>query len=189
MPEGAQVVVADSASTDGSMNMLSVRFPSVKQIRLDRNYGFTGGYNRAFKELCAMEESAGLEYFVLINSDVEVTPGWLEPLVQWMDRHPDCAACGPKIRSYSAKDRFEYAGAAGGCLDRFGYPFCRGRVLKRVEKDLAKAEKDLASVTRTLSNQGFVAKAAPEVIEKKRAQAAELEQTIAQLKAQAQDLA
>lgn len=136
MPEGAKVVVADSASTDGSMNMLSVRFPSVKQIRLDRNYGFTGGYNRAFKELCAMEESAGLEYFVLINSDVEVTPGWLEPLVQWMDRHPDCAACGPKIRSYYAKDRFEYAGAAGGCLDRFGYPFCRGRVLKRVEKDL-----------------------------------------------------
>ena len=136
MPERAEVVVADSASTDGSMGMLSVRFPSVRQIRLDRNYGFTGGYNRAFKELCAMEEASGMEYFVLINSDVEVTPGWLEPLIEWMDRHPDCAACGPKIRSYSAKDSFEYAGAAGGCLDKFGYPFCRGRVLKRVEKDL-----------------------------------------------------
>ena len=136
MPEGAEVVVADSASTDGSMAMLSARFPSVKQIRLDRNYGFTGGYNRAFKELCSMDEAAGMEYFVLINSDVEVSPGWLEPLVDWMDRHPDCAACGPKIRSYSARENFEYAGAAGGLLDRFGYPFCRGRVLKRVEKDL-----------------------------------------------------
>ena len=136
MPEGAEVVVADSASTDGSMGMLSQQFPSVRQIRLDRNYGFTGGYNRAFRELCAMEDADGLEYFVLINSDVEVTPGWLEPLIEWMDRHPDCAACGPKILSYSAKDSFEYAGAAGGCLDKYGYPFCRGRVLKRVEKDL-----------------------------------------------------
>lgn len=136
MPEDAEVVVADSASTDGSMEMLSAKFPSVMQIRLDRNYGFTGGYNRAFKALCEKEEAVAMDYFVLINSDIEVTEGWLEPLVGWMDHHPECAACGPKIRSYYEKDKFEYAGAAGGFLDKFGYPFCRGRVLKRVEKDL-----------------------------------------------------
>lgn len=135
MPADAEVIVADSASTDGSMDMLSEKFPSVRQIRLDRNYGFTGGYNRAFKAVRDLPEAADLDYFLLINSDIEVPPGWLEPLVAWMDGHPDCAACGPKLRSYFQKDTFEYAGAAGGCLDRFGFPFCRGRVLRRVERD------------------------------------------------------
>ena len=131
----AEVIVADSASTDGSMEMMSDKYPGVRQIRLDRNYGFTGGYNRAFDAVCALPEAADLEYFVLINSDIEVTTGWLEPLTLWMDSHPECAACAPKLHSYYDRDSFEYAGAAGGLLDRFGYPFCRGRVLKRLEKD------------------------------------------------------
>lgn len=133
--DGAEVIVADNASTDGSMEMLSGKFPSVRQIRLDKNHGFTGGYNRAFNAVCKLSEAADLEYFVLINSDIEVSDGWLTPLVEWMDSHPDCAACAPKLHSFHDRESFEYAGAAGGMLDRFGYPFCRGRVLKRVEKD------------------------------------------------------
>ncbi|MBQ9399050.1 MAG: glycosyltransferase family 2 protein [Bacteroidales bacterium] len=123
-----EVVVADSASTDGSMEMLAAEFPSVRRIPLDANYGFTGGYNRALAQLDS-------EYFILINSDIEVTEGWLAPLVEWMDSHPDCGACGPKLLSYYDHRSFEYAGAAGGFLDRYGYPFCRGRVLKRVCED------------------------------------------------------
>ncbi len=124
----AEVIVADNASTDGSLALVAERFPDVRRIALDRNYGFTGGYNRA---LAAVEA----EYYVLINSDIEVPKDWLGPLVDWMDTHPDCAACGPKLRSYCERDRFEYAGAAGGLLDRFGYPFCRGRIMDRVEMD------------------------------------------------------
>ena len=135
MSSSSEVVVADSASTDGSMEMLTERYPSIKQIRLEKNYGFTGGYNRAFTSLTSMPEASDLEYFVLINSDIEVTPGWLEPLVSWMDSHPECAACAPKLHSWYDRDSFEYAGAAGGLLDRYGYPFCRGRVMKRLEKD------------------------------------------------------
>lgn len=133
--EDACVIVADNASTDGSQEAVLEHFPAVRLLRFDRNYGFTGGYNRAFKAVCELPEASGMEYFVLINSDIEVTPGWLSPLVEWMDGHPDCAACGPKLHSCQDRDSFEYAGAAGGFLDRFGYPFCRGRVLKRVEKD------------------------------------------------------
>ena len=124
----AEVVVADSASTDGSMEMVAEKFPSVRRIPLEKNYGFTGGYNRALAQL-------DNEYFVLINSDIEVSEGWLGPLVAWMDSHPDCGACGPKLHSWYDRDRFEYAGAAGGYLDRYGYPFCRGRVLGRVCAD------------------------------------------------------
>ena len=133
--EGTEVIIADSASTDGSLEMLSDKFPSVRQIRLDRNYGFTGGYNRAFKAVCGLPEAVDLEYFVLINSDIEVPKDWLRPLTSWMDSHPDCAACAPKLHSWYNKDSFEYAGAAGGMIDCLGYPFCRGRVLKIVEKD------------------------------------------------------
>ena len=124
----AEVIVADSASTDGSLDVLSREFPGIRQIPLDKNYGFTGGYNRALAQVEA-------DYFVLINSDIEVTPDWLKPLVAWMDAHPKCGACGPKLLSWRARDTFEYAGAAGGLLDRYGYPFCRGRALQVVEKD------------------------------------------------------
>lgn len=127
-PLDAEVIVADSASTDGSMEMMQEKFPDVRRIVLDSNYGFTGGYNRALAQV----ES---EYYVLINSDIEVTGGWLEPLVEWMDSHPDCGACAPKLLSWYDRGSFEYAGAAGGCLDRWGYPFCRGRVLKTLERD------------------------------------------------------
>ena len=130
--EGAEVVVADNASTDGSMKVMTELFPDVKTISFDRNYGFTGGYNKAFQ---ALEESDNPEYFILINSDIEVTENWLEPLVEWMDKHPECGACAPKLHSFQEREKFEYAGAAGGYIDRYGYPFCRGRVLKRLETD------------------------------------------------------
>ena len=135
MPEGAEVVVADNGSTDGSVELMKDKFQGIKLIELDKNYGFTGGYNQAFKALSQMPEASDLDYFVLINSDIEVPEEWLEPLVSWMDSHPDCAACAPKLHSWQDRDSFEYAGAAGGLLDKFGYPFCRGRVLKRLEKD------------------------------------------------------
>jgi len=129
------LVVADNASTDGSVEMLSSEFPSVKTIKLDSNYGFTGGYNRALAQLEA-------DYFVLINSDILVSEDWLEPLTAWMEGHPECGVCGPKLHGllaesdgYRKTDSFEYAGAAGGFLDRWGFPFCRGRVLSRVCED------------------------------------------------------
>lgn len=124
----AQVIVADSASTDGSLDLLRTDFPDVTVIPLDANYGFTGGYNRALAQIDA-------QYYVLINSDIEVSPDWLGPLADWMDSHPECGACSPKLHSWYDRDCFEYAGACGGFIDRFGYPFCRGRVLSRVEKD------------------------------------------------------
>ena len=124
----AEVIVADSASRDDSLEVLTREFPSVRQIPLDKNYGFTGGYNRALAQVEA-------DYYVLINSDIEVPKDWLEPLVAWMDSHPKCGACGPKLLSLTDRSAFEYAGAAGGYIDRYGYPFCRGRVMKMVEKD------------------------------------------------------
>lgn len=126
--EDAQVIVADNASTDGSLKVMQELFPQVRTIALDKNYGFTGGYNKAFQQIDS-------EYFVLINSDIEVTEDWLGPLVDWMDTHPECGACAPKLHSWQEREKFEYAGAAGGYIDRFGYPFCRGRVLKRLETD------------------------------------------------------
>ena len=130
--EGAEVVVADNASTDGSMKVMKELFPQVRTLEFEKNYGFTGGYNRSFSIL---DETDTPEYFILINSDIEVTGNWLEPLVKWMDEHPDCGACAPKLHSFQEREKFEYAGAAGGYIDRYGYPFCRGRVLKRIETD------------------------------------------------------
>ena len=124
----AEAIVADSASTDGSMEMMAEEFPAVRRIPLDRNYGFTGGYNRALSQVEA-------ECFVLLNSDIEVTQDWLRPLVEWMDSHPECGICGSKLLSFQDRGSFEYAGAAGGLLDAYGYPFCRGRVLKKVDRD------------------------------------------------------
>ena len=126
-----EVIVADNGSTDGSMAVMAEHFPGVRTIAFSENYGFTGGYNRA---LAALEEE-GFAYYLLLNSDIEVPQGWLEPLVDWMDTHPECGACGPKLHGWTQRDRFEYAGAAGGFLDALGYAFCRGRVLKRVETD------------------------------------------------------
>ena len=140
---GADLIVADSGSTDGSRELLEQDFPEVQTILLDGNYGFTGGYNKAFEAL----ESQNYDYFVLINSDIEVDDGWLEPLLQWMESHPECGICGPKLhgllqnpypdpdKPYIRSTRFEYAGAAGGMLDAFGFPYCRGRVHHRVEED------------------------------------------------------
>ena len=124
----AEVVVADNASSDGSVELMQTEFPQVPLIRLEENFGFTGGYNRALVQVDA-------DCFVLINSDIEVPKGWLKPLVAWMESHPECGACGPKLISYKERDTFEYAGAAGGLVDRYGYPFCRGRVMQKVEKD------------------------------------------------------
>lgn len=126
--EDAEVIVADNASTDGSMEMMSRHFPKVRTIRFDRNYGFTGGYNRALFQTDA-------EYYVLINSDIDVPSDWLGPLTEWMDTHPECGICAPKLHSYDNREMFEYAGAAGGYIDKYGYPFCRGRIMKHVEKD------------------------------------------------------
>lgn len=131
--EGIEVCVADNASTDGSVDLLRAEFPMVRLILLERNFGFAGGYNRALQQVDA-------EYVVLLNSDVEVTPHWLEPLIGYMDMHPNVAACQPKLLSQKAKTFFEYAGAAGGYLDKYGYPFCRGRIFDVVEEDKGQYE-------------------------------------------------
>jgi len=122
-----EIVVADNGSTDDSLEVLRA-FPSVRVIVLDKNYGFAEGYNRALEQVDS-------EYAVLLNSDVEVTANWLQPLLSFMDEHPEVAATMPKIRSFLHQDEFEHAGAAGGYIDRLMYPFCRGRILNHVEKD------------------------------------------------------
>lgn len=137
--EGAEVIVADNASTDDSMTVMSEMFPQVRTLRFEKNFGFTGGYNKAFQIIDNLPEPP--EYFILINSDIEVTENWLQPLVEWMNKHPECGACAPKLHSWQQKEMFEYAGAAGGFIDRFGYPFCRGRVLKRLERDNGQYDK------------------------------------------------
>lgn len=122
------VVVADNGSTDGSAIWLSAKFPEVKTLLFDKNYGFTGGYNKALKQI-------SYDYFLLLNSDVDVPKGWLAPLVGFMESNQNAAACMPKMLSYSEPNRFEYAGAAGGFIDFWGYPFCRGRILNVTEND------------------------------------------------------
>ncbi len=126
--ENVEICVADNASTDESCEVIEREFPSVRLVRLDQNYGFADGYNKALEQVEA-------EYAVLLNSDVEVTEGWLDTLVTYMDAHPEAAACQPKLLSWKRRDAFEYAGSAGGFIDRLGYPFCRGRVFETVEVD------------------------------------------------------
>jgi len=123
-----EIIVADNASTDGSLALLREKFPEVKILALPSNDGYAGGYNKALENLTA-------DYAVLLNSDVEVTADWITPVVRFMEQHPEVAACQPKIKSYHQKDFFEYAGAAGGYIDRYGYPFCRGRIFETVERD------------------------------------------------------
>lgn len=122
------ICVADNGSTDGSADWVSNNFPDIKLLRFGKNHGFAGGYNLAL----AQTDS---RYVILLNSDVEVTQGWLAPIVDCLDRNPDVAACQPKIKSYNNKEYFEYAGAAGGFIDKFGFTFCRGRIFGKVEKD------------------------------------------------------
>jgi len=124
----SKVYVADNGSTDESVQYIKENHPEAELVLLDKNYGFTGGYNRALTQIDA-------EYFILLNSDIEVSPNWLAPLEELMDKNKNVAACMPKIRSFHQKEYFEYAGAAGGFIDKFGYPFCRGRILNVVEED------------------------------------------------------
>lgn len=127
--DGVEVIVADNASTDDSVEMLRSEFPDVRIIQLDQNYGFAEGYNRALKQVEA-------QYYMLLNSDVEIRQtDWLQPMLKYLDSHTDTAACQPKLLKYHDGKEFEYAGAAGGFIDRWGYPYCRGRVLQTVETD------------------------------------------------------
>lgn len=124
----AEIIVADNSSTDDSIAWLASNYPQISIIRLEDNYGFAGGYNRALAQVDS-------EYYLLLNSDVEVTEGWLSPLMAAMEQYKEVVACQPKLLSYVEKDKFEYAGGAGGHLDRYGYPFCRGRIFDSMEQD------------------------------------------------------
>ena len=125
----ADVIVADNGSTDNSLQLLMQDFPQVGIIRFPRNHGFAEGYNQVVKQLEAYR------YIVLLNSDVAVSEGWIEPLLSYAEEHPEVGALQPKIRSYRHPSQFEYAGACGGFLDCNGYPFCRGRIFDTIEMD------------------------------------------------------
>jgi len=126
--ENFHTVLADNASTDDSVAFVKEHFSAVETIVLDKNYGFAEGYNQALKKVSA-------DYYILLNSDVEVEPGWIEPVIELMANDKSIAACQPKIRSYHNREYFEYAGAAGGWIDSLGYPFSRGRIFEVCEKD------------------------------------------------------
>ncbi|PLX23095.1 MAG: glycosyl transferase family 2 [Salinivirgaceae bacterium] len=126
--ELAEIIVADNGSDDNSIELLEKEYPEVRLIKFTENYGFTGGYNRAL-------DQCEHEYYVLLNSDIEVSPRWLDILFEQIENDKNIAACQPKIRAYHDKISFEYAGASGGFIDKYGYPFCRGRVLSTIEKD------------------------------------------------------
>ena len=128
--ELARIIVADNGSTDNSLELLHTEFPDVEVITLDRNYGFAEGYNQALRRV-----GNTADMYLLLNSDIEVTERWLEPMLDYMSAHPDVAACQPKLRAEHTRSHFEYAGAAGGYIDALGYPFCRGRVFDTVEAD------------------------------------------------------
>jgi GT2 family glycosyltransferase len=125
---GVEIIIADNGSSDGSIEWLTKNHPGINIIRLEKNHGFAGGYNLALEQVDA-------QYYVLLNSDIEVTTGWLAPLISWLEENPGYASCQPKILSYDRKEYFEHAGAAGGFIDKYGYPFCRGRIFDHVEKD------------------------------------------------------
>ena len=132
--EDVRIYIADNGSNDESISFLQQVYPQIVLIQFLENYGFTGGYNKALDLIPA-------KYFILLNSDVEVTENWINPVIDFMDKHEDVAACQPKIKSFAQKDHFEYAGAAGGYIDKYGYPFCRGRILKEHEKDNGQYDK------------------------------------------------
>lgn len=130
-----ELIVADNASSDGSIRLLQTEFPQVRLITLTHNYGFAGGYNEALKQVTA-------DIYVLLNSDVEVTSGWLEPLLYEMESRPEITACQPKIRAADNRKHFEYAGASGGFIDKNGYPFCRGRIFDHTERDIGQHDEE-----------------------------------------------
>lgn len=123
-----RVIIGDNGSDDDSVAFVHENYPAIEVIQNDRNYGFAEGYNRILSQVEA-------DYFVLLNSDVEVDPDWVDPVIDLLESQPDMAAAQPKIRAYLNRDEFEHAGAAGGFIDAYGYPFCRGRVMHKVEKD------------------------------------------------------
>ena len=129
----ARVVVADNASTDDSIQFIQQHHPEIELVTLSKNFGFAGGYNEALKKVQA-------DYYVLLNSDVEVTPGWLEPMIALLEQDNSFVACQPKLLSYHHQNLFEYAGACGGWMDAYGYPFSRGRVFDTCEKDKGQYE-------------------------------------------------
>ena len=135
--EGIEVCVADNDSKDDTVAMLKRNFPDIQLILLDKNYGFADSYNKALQKIEA-------QYVVLLNSDVEIKSRWLEPLIAYMDTHPEVAACQPKVLSYRVPQSFEYAGASGGFIDRYGYPFCRGRIFKTIEKDAGQYDQPIS---------------------------------------------
>lgn len=135
----AEVVVADNASTDDSLKVLAEQFPGIRTIFFDRNYGFAEGYNKAIAQM-------DTDLCLLLNSDVRVEAGWLKPMLDYMESHPEVVACQPKICQEQAPNMLEYAGACGGYIDRLGYPFCRGRILNTVERDEGQYD-SIASVT------------------------------------------
>jgi len=126
--ELAKIMVVDNGSTDGTVEWLVQEHPEIESMVFDHNLGYAGGYHRALK-------SIDTPYSILLNSDVEVIPGWISGLLDFMETHPRAGAVAPKILSYNDREHFEYAGAAGGCIDRFGFPFCRGRIFSSIEKD------------------------------------------------------
>lgn len=136
LPDYAEIVVADNASTDDSVVFLKTSYPSIRLIENANNEGFAKGYNLALRQVEA-------QYYCLLNSDIEVTDHWIEPIVEMMDANEKVAAVQPKLLSYHHRDMFEYAGAAGGFIDKYGYPFCRGRVFSNVEKDLGQYDTEM----------------------------------------------
>ena len=128
LPEYAEVIIADNASTDGSINFLNSKYPSIKTIQNNTNGGFAKGYNEALKYIHN-------EYLVLLNSDIETPNNWIEPVIEFMEKNPSIGAAMPKILQYKNKTHFEYAGAAGGYIDQWGFPFCRGRIFNKLEED------------------------------------------------------
>lgn len=133
---GATVYVADNASTDASVEFVKANFPSVKIVINKENYGFAKGYNEALKHIDA-------DIYALVNSDIEVTENWLSPIIETFEKEPNTAVIQPKILDYKNKEYFEYAGAGGGFLDRFGFPFCRGRIFDTIEKDNGQYDDDI----------------------------------------------
>ncbi|MEO9964334.1 MAG: glycosyltransferase family 2 protein [Reichenbachiella sp.] len=124
----AEIIIADNASTDHSIEFLEKNYPGLRVIQLEKNLGYAGGYNLALKDI-------NYDYSILLNSDIEVTPNWIHPIINYMEAHAGVVACQPKILDYQNKEKFEYAGAAGGFIDYMGYPYCRGRILDELEID------------------------------------------------------